>query len=265
VIDALTTLCTSHRTAIFPFFQMLHALEEPIIPATTISREYEAFRASAAGAPLHDTAFDRIMRRTHEVLATHQRLFLTVRRRVAKWEYIEFHSDDMRCRSLSVSEYLEMKERLANGTDTTGGHVLEIDLAPFERGFPRLTQARSIGRGVEFLNRVLSGRLFEKEKAGLDRLVAFLREHQIGGRQLMLGTQIGSAAEAVQQLRLAVDALRAAAPDADDWLDPHVRSLGFEAGWGRTAAQALERMELLLTSSRRPTRGTSSSSWRAFR
>jgi hypothetical protein len=39
--------------------------------------------------------------------------------------------------------------------------VLEIDLGPFNRNFPRMNMAQSIGQGVTFLNRHLSSSMFQ--------------------------------------------------------------------------------------------------------
>lgn len=39
--------------------------------------------------------------------------------------------------------------------------VLEIDLAPFNRNFPRMNMASYIGQGVTFLNRHLSSSMFQ--------------------------------------------------------------------------------------------------------
>ena len=64
------------------------------------------------------------------------------------------------CREITVSEFLSQKERLLQPDSGDLPWVLEVDLSPFERGFPKLKDARNIGRGVVFLNRHLSGRLF---------------------------------------------------------------------------------------------------------
>ena len=60
---------------------------------------------------------------------------------------------------VSISDYLAFKELLVH---PEGAHeaVLELDFAPFNRGFPRLKEVRSIGQGVIFLNRQLAGTLF---------------------------------------------------------------------------------------------------------
>jgi hypothetical protein len=48
--------------------------------------------------------------------------------------------------------------------------VLEIDLAPFNREFPKLRMSGSIGDGVRFLNRYLSAQLFQRPADGDDPL-----------------------------------------------------------------------------------------------
>jgi sucrose synthase len=77
---------------------------------------------------------------------------------------------------VSVSDYLAFKEHLATGgfEDPFG---LEIDMAPFDRERYKLLEEGSIGRGVEFLNRSLSSRLFEELGKGDQRLLHFLRMH----------------------------------------------------------------------------------------
>jgi sucrose synthase len=39
--------------------------------------------------------------------------------------------------------------------------VLEVDLGPFNRNFPRMQMPKSIGDGVMFLNRHLSSSMFQ--------------------------------------------------------------------------------------------------------
>ncbi len=67
---------------------------------------------------------------------------------------------------ISTVEYLAFKERLVNGHPAADDWTLEIDLAPFSREFTKLQEARSIGNGVEFMNRSLSSSLFDKRGTG---------------------------------------------------------------------------------------------------
>lgn len=59
--------------------------------------------------------------------------------------------------------------------------MLELDLEPFNAGFPRMTRPSSIGNGVQFLNRHLSSRLF-RDAESLEPLVEFMRLHKYKGQ-----------------------------------------------------------------------------------
>ena len=54
--------------------------------------------------------------------------------------------------------------------------MLELDFEPFNASFPRPTLSKSIGNGVEFLNRHLSAKLFH-DKESMHPLLEFLRVH----------------------------------------------------------------------------------------
>jgi sucrose synthase len=108
----------------------------------------------------------RLVRSTQEVVLHGPALFFAVRTRVARWRYLLIHAEDLMSREISASEYLASKERLAGARFPQDRWVLEVDLSPFERGFPKLSEARSIGQGVKFLNRHLSARIFSRDGEG---------------------------------------------------------------------------------------------------
>jgi sucrose synthase len=110
---------------------------------------------------------------------------LALRPRTARWVYVRIHNDSLESELVSVEEFLKFKEHLAAGTQEDDW-VLEIDLAPFSREFYKLHETDSIGRGVEFLNRRLSSRLFDDLSAGNERLMSFLQVHRYRDQQLML-------------------------------------------------------------------------------
>ncbi|MDZ7779926.1 MAG: sucrose synthase [Gemmatimonadota bacterium] len=262
MIEDLSDLLVRHREPIYYFLQRVRALGERFLSGVDLHHAYSDFRETAVGAQLDDPNLDRLIACTQEAVVRDSMLYLSVRERVAQWRYLQVNSEEMRCAEISVSEYLDVKERLVTGERGEDRFVLEIDLEPFERKFPRLSRPRSIGRGVEHLNRYLSGRLFEErrtktsrpapgmrppEREGLARLVDFLRVHSLGDQPLMLNGTIESTEDLRTALRNAVDLLGKETGDAERarW-GKELRRLGFEPGWGRTAERARETMELLL-------------------
>ncbi|WPL19940.1 Mannosylfructose-phosphate synthase [Thiorhodovibrio winogradskyi] len=195
---------------------------------------------------LSSTVLARALAQCQEVTLTPSWIYLALRRRVARWEFVRLHIETMDAQAVNVAEYLMFKERTA-----TGGHEepwgLEIDMSPFYRDQFKLREEGSIGRGVEFLNRRLSSRLFEELGKGDRRLLNFLRMHSHRGQVLMLNDSIADVAGLRNALRQALLPLRRRAASIPyEELAPELRPLGFEPGWGCDAARVRNTMGLLL-------------------
>lgn len=68
---------------------------------------------------------------------------------------------------------------------SNGNFVLELDFEPFTASFPKPTLTKSIGNGVEFLNRHLSAKMFH-DKESMTPLLDFLRMHHYKGKVKMI-------------------------------------------------------------------------------
>jgi sucrose synthase len=245
MIQNLEELLQAYREPIYLLFRRLKAMDRQFLLWSDLVHDYEEFCESEVGAVLLDTEMSPIMRHAQEAVVDEPFVSLAVRARVGRWQYVQIHTEEMRCRELTVSEYLDIKERLAADIPQGDRYVLEIDLSPFERGFPKLKDSRNIGRGVEFLNRHLSGRLFLDGGRGEKLLFDFLQVHQVRGHQLMLNGTLQDIEELREALRNATTLLEAHTEESTD-LTRELRRLGFEAGWGRTPERITETMELLL-------------------
>ena len=202
---------------------------------------------------LVDTPLGQLVRWAQEAVLHETWLYFALRSKVARWMYLRVETDTGSVAAVPVDEFLAFKERLvASGKPPEW--TLTVDLEPFARSFPRMREARSIGRGVEFLNRRLSSSLFEELGKGDGGLLEFLRVHRWREQQLMLNDSINNVRELRAALRAAEDWL--AGEDAGaDWhvLGARLRGLGFEPGWGRTAADMRQTMQLLLEMLEAPT------------
>ncbi len=173
-------------------------------------------------------------------------VYFALRERVAHWHFLRIHRDSLDYQITDPGEFLRFKERLVSGRPDDLW-TLELDLAPFSREFAKLHETHSIGRGVEFLNRRLSSKLFEGLGEGSNRLLRFLQVHRYSNQQLMLNEVIEDVAELRVALRHARNLLRKQ-PQKRPWgeMTSNLRSLGFEPGWGADAKRARDTMELLL-------------------
>ena len=196
---------------------------------------------------LRDTPLARLIGWAQEAVVDSGWIHFALRTRVARWTYLSVHLDTLAIHEAGTAEFLRCKERMVDGRSDDDAWILELDLEPFSREFAKMTETRSIGRGVEFLNRRLSSRLFDQRGQGDRLLLDFLRLHRQGDRQLMLDRGVADVAALRAALR-AADDLLAGMPGDRPWPEfaDALRALGFEAGWGGDAARTRETMQLLL-------------------
>jgi sucrose synthase len=257
--DVLADVRANHREPLYVFLRRLRSRCQPFLTGVEVRHEYDAFRATDVWRDLDAPTLDDLIDHTQEVVVRDGVLYLAIRARVARWSYLRVSAEDLSCAEITVADFLDVKERLVTGEGGEDRFVLEVDLEPFARGFPRLTEPRSIGRGVEHLNRYLSVGLFEERRTRLDptgerngrngtaRLVDFLRLHHLGDQPLMLAGEVDSPDVLRSALRDGIDLLEDKEGEAGRgrWM-AELRGRGFEPGWGRTAERARETMELLL-------------------
>lgn len=244
MIRQWNALVDQHREPLYLLFRHLRSLERPILLWSDIHQEYEAFAQTPAAAPLQGTGLRELLHRTQELLVDDVVLHMAIRFDVARWQYLELQAEEMLAREIPAADFLEARERLVLGPGVSDPFMLEVDFGPFERAFPRPRQPRSIGRGVEFLNRHLSGRLFSDPHGGMQRLVHFLSVHEVQGRPLLLNPSIDTPEELRSVLRQGLDHLQGR-PPGEEGFPRELARLGFEPGWGRTAERMHETMTLL--------------------
>jgi sucrose synthase len=206
----------------------------------------EACSAAEAPGDLRQSPLAGVIRMAQEAALDDAWIYLAVRVRIGRWRYLRLALDGLAVEEVGVRDFLRFKEILATGQHELDEWLPEIDFGPFSREFPKLSQARSIGRGVEFLNRQLSGQMFGGLRGGGEQVLGFLALHAWRGQPLMLNGQIAGVAELRRALSRA-DELLAGLDAGAGWPEvaAPLRALGFEPGWGREAGRIRETMGLL--------------------
>ncbi|VAI83825.1 unnamed protein product [Triticum turgidum subsp. durum] len=134
--------------------------------------------------------FEDILRAAQEAIVLPPWVALAIRPRPGVWDYIRVNVSELAVEELTVSEYLAFKEQLVD-EHASSKFVLELDFEPFNASFPRPSMSKSIGNGVQFLNRHLSSKLFQ-DKESLYPLLNFLKAHNYKGTTMMLNDRIQS-------------------------------------------------------------------------
>ncbi|KAL0410373.1 UNVERIFIED_CONTAM: Sucrose synthase [Sesamum latifolium] len=242
--ERLDATLAAHRNDILLFLSRIEAHGKGILKPHQLMAEFEAICA-AEKEKLQDHAFKEVLKSTQEAIVLPPWVALAIRLRPGVWEYVRVNVNALVVEELTVPEYLQFKEELVNGT-ANGNFVLELDFEPFTASFPKPTLTKSIGNGVEFLNRHLSAKMFH-DKESMTPLLDFLRMHNYKGKTMMLNDRIRNLNSLQAVLRKAeeyLSTLPLETPYAD--FEHKFQEIGLERGWGDTAARVSEMISMLL-------------------
>lgn len=219
---------------LYELLEHYRGLSKKLFLQSDLWDEFARFCEHEGRRELLSSPLGRGVRNCVEGVFDEQWFYVAVRPSVARWRYLRFDLDRRRHEHIAATDFLRCKERLVNGRDGDGAWLLEVDFGPFNREFPRMQEERSIGRGVEFLNRRLSSQLFQELGKGDRYLLDFLRIHQVRDLQLMLNERIVTVDDLRGALREAQEYLGDRKPD-ETWDDvaEAMKRRGFEVGWGR--------------------------------
>ena len=187
----------------------------------------------------------RLIYYTQEIILEKGSLCLIVRPKIASQEIYRL-TDDLKCEPMTVQQLLDERDLLVNHFHPDEGDLLELDFGPFYDYSPIIRDPKNIGKGVQFLNRFLSSKLFEDSRQWLQALYKFLSLHCHNNQQLLINDKIKSRQHLSDQVKLALTFLNSR-PDNEPYekLRFDLRVMGFEPGWGNTAGRVRETLGLL--------------------
>ncbi|MCL6433894.1 MAG: sucrose synthase [Leptolyngbyaceae cyanobacterium HOT.MB2.61] len=180
-----------------------------------------------------------------EIILDVESLCMIIRPRIAQQEAYRL-LEDLTVEPMSIQELLDLRDRLVNHYHPQEGDVLEIDFQPFYDYSPTIRDPKNIGKGVEFLNRYLSSKLFQDPSQWQNALFNFLRLHSYDASQLLINERIQSQQQLSDQIKAALQLLGDRPGDASyESFRFDLQNLGFEPGWGNTAHRVRETLEML--------------------
>jgi sucrose synthase len=246
--EPLQEVLEKNKEQSYLLFRYYQSLEKPFLLRSELWDSLVEFCAEKEiSADLKTNPLAGLIFNTQEAVQAAPWFYLQLRPYVARTKYLRVHVDTLEVEAISVSKYMEFKEFVAKGCDDSTSWMLEFDIGPFNREFPKLRESRSIGRGVEFLNRRLSSQLFQELGRGDQGILDFLRMHQYRGQQLMINAHIPDVSELRKNIRHADDFLETQPSDAS-WDDVRqtMEGFGFEPGWGNDVKRMRDTLRMLL-------------------
>ncbi len=188
--------------------------------------------------------YEKMIGEIQEAIIGKQTIMLEVRERIAQSEYYRCNLDEITCERITVAEYLTAAEHGA--LPGLKQDILTINFKPFYERFPSVRDPKSIGSGMEYLNRYLSSEMFTSSERWHTLLLNFLTLHQYNGEQLLMNDRIGDLDKLFDSIDKGI-ALLSALPDDEPFASfkHDLQNIGFEKGLGSTAERVIDTLRLL--------------------
>ncbi|YAF97764.1 MAG: sucrose synthase [Nodularia sp. CChRGM 3473] len=191
----------------------------------------------------HSSSISQLIHYTHEMILEEDSTWFLVRPRIASQQVWRLKSDFTGFDLVTPQVWLDVSDRLVNRYQP---HILEIDLQPFYKGSPKISDSRNIGQGLAFLNHYLCNQLLIDTHYWLEVLFQALYQLTYDEMPLLISDRIPSGIHLAKQIKQALKFLNQLPPEEPykNFRDD-LQELGFEPGWGNTAGRVCETLELL--------------------
>lgn len=187
----------------------------------------------------------RLIFYVQELILENGNTCLIVRSQIARQEAYQIF-EDLTVEPMTTKELLDLRDRYVGRSHPLDGGIPEIDFQPFYDYSPLIRDPKNIGKGVEFLNRYLSSKLFQDPRQWLESLFLFLSLHNCNGIQLLINKRIQSQQQLSDRVKQALQLVNNLPPDRPyEKFQFDLQTLGFEPGWGNTAVRVRETLEIL--------------------
>ncbi len=187
----------------------------------------------------------RLISFVQELILENGNTCLIVRSQIARQEAYQIF-EDLTVVPMTTQELLDLRDRYVGRSHPLDGDIPEIDFQSFYDYSPLIRDSKNIGKGVEFLNRYLSSKLFHDPHQWLEALFQFLSLHHYNGMQLLISERIKSQQQLSSQVKRALRLVSDLQPDEPyETFRFDLQTLGFEPGWGNTAYRVRETLGIL--------------------
>jgi sucrose synthase len=182
---------------------------------------------------------------TQEIILEKESICAIVRPNIARQEAYQIF-DDLSFEKISTPQLLDKRDRFVEHYHPEEGDVFEIDFQPFYDYSPAIRDSKNIGKGVQFLNRYLSSNLFQDPDRWLAVLYNFLSLHRYNGVTLLINGRIQNRQQLSDRVKQAISFVGSLPPTKPyKQFQFDLQNLGFEPGWGNTAARVKDSLEIL--------------------
>ncbi len=231
----------SNNNDFFGFMNFLTSRDKKLLVLGDIKNFYNQYQEKCE---TKNEELVEVIEMLQEAMIYDHTIYLDVREIIgAPWFY-RINVEESLLDKISIKEFLMAKETFIN--PEAPNNILTINFKPYYNKAPSVRDVNGIGKGVEYLNRFLSSKMFTDIGKWRNLLFDFIKLHKYRGEHLILNERINDPDHLNRNINKAVKKLSTYnEEDVYENFKHDLQDLGFEKGLGRTARDVTYNLEVL--------------------
>ena len=229
------------------FCAALGAGDQTFFLADEIQQHLEAFLESDSETDSQAAhALRRAFRGCQEIILDADYTYALMRPKIGVKRIVRLHPELETFERVGRRHYLEVRDAFIQGHEVAAQGGLELDFRPFFHNFPKVNEPAEMGEGISFLNRHLSGQMYQNPALFRHALLKFLQDCELNGTNILVNEHLANPDLLMEELEEARSTLADHPNDVAYGEVAHeLRVHGFESGWGATTGDIAQNLALL--------------------
>jgi len=242
VSECVVSLIEENKQDFFRYLTKVFASEHQLLVKGNLLEILISFKEEDKDG--NHEAIEEVLKKTTESVCMGNYVYFEFREKIGYSDYYLFNIEEMYYEKISSVEYLKVKELFIN--PQTNNDLLSLNFSTFYDKFPSIREPKSIGKGVEYLNRHLSSTMFTNPEKLSRALFDFLFLHKYKNQQLVVNGRIDNPEKLSSSIDKALRMLKKY-PDEEPYSEIRhgLQELGFERGLGNTGGKIIESLDIL--------------------
>lgn len=206
----------------------------------------EIYRKFKNGYTENYNKLNEIVNLLQEAIIHNNTVFLDVRINVGNSLFYSVNIEEMITEQISIRDYLISKEKVVN--PHIENNILTLNFKPFYENYPSVRDYKSIGEGVDYLNKYLSSKMFNDIEKWKEVLFNFAKLHKYKNQQLILNDRIKSPSNLIRNIKEIQTKLNNFSEDTSfEDIKYELQDYGFEMGIGKDLKEIKNFISLFYT------------------
>lgn len=231
-----------NKNEFFTFINSLSQQEKKLLVIGEILEHYRNFRLTQQ----EEDKLKKLISLIQEAIIHNHTVYIDVREKIGYSNFYAVNLEENLIEKITITSYLKSKEKFVN--PNIDDNILTLNFKPFYENYPSVRDYKSIGEGVNYLNKYLSSKMFNDIEKWKEVLFNFAKLHKYENQQLILNDRVESPENLINNIQDAQEKLRDLGDEVSfEDVKHELQDFGFEVGIGKDVKRIKSFLSLFYT------------------